>query len=125
MRAIDQRLTPCSDERRFLVDSDPFWPVIDLHLLREQLRLGAEISAARLEVCARVAAAKVARQFCAGRRAMRGQGYRTLLDLAARGECSELARSYWRALKEATRFELDTGLTEVECVDAAGEDCQR
>lgn len=125
MPGVDQWRIPCEDRRRFLVDCDPFWPVIDLHRLREQLRLSSDISAVRLEVCARIAMAKVAKEFRAGRMALRGQGYRTLLDLPADDQRSSLARSYWCAMEQAIRFELETGLSEVDCVDAPWGDCQR
>lgn len=113
---------PCSptvaaahcDNHQTLVNSDPFWPTIDLGRLREQLRLPAEVSHARLEVAARVATAKAAREFCGWRQALRGQGYRSLLELSGDGERPSLAELYRRAVQEATRFELNRHLAQVE-----------
>lgn len=96
--------------RRYLVDSDPFWPAIDLGLMRERLNLPAQVGHARLEVAARVAAARVAEEFASWRLELRGRGYRTLLDLPGDGNRPSLAQLYWRAVREATRFELERHL---------------
>lgn len=117
MRSIDDCLAAGYDDRRFLVDSDPFWPAIDLKLLRQQLQLETEVSPTRLEVCARVAASKVAKEFSTWRKELRERGYRTLLDLSGDGSRPSLAQLYWRAVAEATRLQLGADLTVVECVE--------
>lgn len=102
------------DPRRYLVDSDPFWPTIDLGLMRERLRLPTDVGHARLEVAARVAVVKVAKEFACWRHALRDRGYSTLLELPGDGSRPSLAQLYWRAVREATRFELDRHLRLVE-----------
>lgn len=100
--------------RRYLLDSDPFWPAIDLGVMRERLGLSAEVGHARLEVAVRVAAARVADEFASWRLALRGRGYRTLMDLPGDGSRPSLAQLYWRAVREATRFELERHLSLTE-----------
>lgn len=117
MQSIDDCLAAGYDDRRFLVDSDPFWPAIDLKLLRRQLQLEAEVSPTRLEVSARVAASKVAKEFSTWRKELRERGYRTLLDLPGDGSRPSLAQLYWRAVAEATRVQLGADLTVVECAE--------
>lgn len=102
------------DPRRYLVDSDPFWPTIDLGVMRERLGLPTDISQARLEVAVRVAAGKAAKEFATWRQVLRDRGYRTLLDLPGDGRRPSLAQLYWCAVREATRFELTRHLSLLE-----------
>lgn len=115
MQSNDSCLATHADNHLYLVASDPFWPTIDLRLIREQLQLPADIGHARLEVAARVAASSVVKEFLLWRQALRGRGYKTLLDLAGDGKRPTLAQLYWRAVAEATRFELGKQVTVVDC----------
>lgn len=73
---------------------DPFWPRIELRALRERLRLGEEVSEARLILAVRCAAIAAAQEFARWRAALRARGYKRLEDLAGHAQGRALSLCY-------------------------------
>ena len=91
---------------RVLSNDDPFWPRIDLSILRTRLGLTRAVSDTRLEVAARAAVLLAASEFANWRRILRARGYRRLSELAGHEHGRALSTCYlrqveafiWRAL---------------------------
>ncbi len=85
---------------------DPFWPRIELRALRERLRLGDDVSEARLVLAVRCAGIAAAQEFARWRAALRARGYKRLEDLAGHTQGRALSVCYrcfiaaavWRTL---------------------------
>ncbi|WP_416194359.1 head completion/stabilization protein [Pseudomonas putida] len=90
---------PCAP--RFPDCHDPFWPRIELSVLRERLALDAQVSDARLGLAVRCAAIAAAREFATWRAALRGRGYQRLEDLASHRQGRALSLCYSRYLEAA------------------------
>lgn len=90
------------------INSDPFWPSIDLDALRAAQRIDASVSLARLETAVVAAAINVNRELSKWRMAQQAKGYTTLADVPAisiRG-VSERVELYLRAIHTATSAEV-------------------
>ena len=93
---------------RFPDCHDPFWPRIELSVLRERLRLGAAISEARLALAARCAAIAAAEEFARWRSALRARGHKRLEDLAGHDHGRALSACYRRFIEAAVLRTLHT-----------------
>jgi hypothetical protein len=90
------------------INTDPFWPSIDLDDVRGTLRIDSSVTPIRLETATIAAAISVNREFAAWRRAKQAEGYATLADVPAEQieDKSELAHLYQRAIYAATGAEI-------------------
>ncbi|WP_435605893.1 head completion/stabilization protein [Pseudomonas knackmussii] len=90
------------------INSDPFWPGIDLDAVRAAMRIGADISPAKLEVAVISAIIDCNRALRAWQADQQGQGITELSQVPApqiKGE-SELVHLYRRAVRCALCAEL-------------------
>ncbi|MDF3935364.1 head completion/stabilization protein [Pseudomonas citronellolis] len=90
------------------INSDEFWPGIDLDALRDDMRIGADVSPAKLETAVVAALLNVNRQLVKWQAQQLDQGYTTLSQVPAKqvnGE-STLVLHYQRAVRCATAAEL-------------------
>jgi hypothetical protein len=90
------------------INTDPFWPSIDLDALRAALRIDASVTPARLETAAIAAAISVNRTLAKWRNSQVAAGYATLTAVPAgtvQGT-SELTHLYGRAIQAATAAEV-------------------
>ncbi|MCI3908858.1 head completion/stabilization protein [Pseudomonas viridiflava] len=90
------------------INSDPFWPSIDLDALRAAQRIDSSVSAARLETAVIAATLNVNREFETWRLAQQAFGYNTLADVPANrvNGTSERVHLYLRAVHVATSAEV-------------------
>ena len=90
------------------INTDPFWPPIDLDDLRGTLRIDSSVTPIRLETATIAAAISVNREFAAWRRAKQAEGYANLTDVPAEQieDKSELVHLYQRAIYAATGAEI-------------------
>lgn len=90
------------------ISTHPFWPAIDLDLLRKALRIGSNVTPARLETAVVSAAIHVNRELKAWRLAQEVSGHATLQDVPAEqiDGLSEYAHLYQRALFSAVGAEI-------------------
>jgi len=90
------------------INTDPFWPSIDLDDVRGTLRIDSSVTPIRLETATIAAAISVNREFATWRRAKQAEGYNTLADVPAEqiDDKSELAHLYQRAIYAATGAEI-------------------
>ncbi|QBF26181.1 phage head protein [Pseudomonas tructae] len=88
-----------------LIHHDPFWPKVEVKVLRERLRLAPATSDARLRVAAHSAMIQVAREFAQWRWQLRERGYKQLADLRE-GDGGSLNVCYLHAVVEHTRKAL-------------------
>lgn len=65
------------------INSDPFWPSIDLDKLRETLRIDSSVTAARLETAVVAAIISVNRDLAKWRVAKQAEGFTALADVPA------------------------------------------
>ncbi|AVD89523.1 MULTISPECIES: head completion/stabilization protein [Pseudomonas] len=93
---------------RFPDGDDPFWPRIELCSLRERLRLGGQVSEARLALAARCAAINAASEFAHWRAVLRGRGYKRLEDVAGHDHGRALSVCYRRFVEAAVMRTLYT-----------------
>ncbi|MDI9778811.1 head completion/stabilization protein [Pseudomonas putida] len=99
---------PSFNACRFPDCHDPFWPRIELSVLRIHLQLGEEVSEARLALAVRCAAIDAAREFASWRSALRRRGYRRLEDVAGHASGKALSVCYRAFIAAAvTRDVLD------------------
>ncbi|WP_371924731.1 head completion/stabilization protein [Pseudomonas sp. R5(2019)] len=98
------------------INSDPFWPSIDLDNLRQQLQIPPAISDARLEVAAIGAVIRVNREFGQWRRGLKLKGYNCLEQLRAEpeDETPVLVRCYLKAVAAQTALELESHFRETD-----------
>ena len=110
MRA--EHLTPQSSTEptfsasRFPDCHDPFWPRIELSVLRAHLQLGEEVSDARLALAVRCAAIDAASEFASWRSALRCRGYRRLEEVAGHASGRALSVCYRYFIAAAVRRDL-------------------
>lgn len=90
------------------INTDPFWPSIDLDDVRGTLRLDASVTPIRLETATIAAAISVNREFADWRVAKQAAGHSTLADVPAGKikNVSELIHLYQRAIYAATGAEI-------------------
>ncbi|MBK5000298.1 head completion/stabilization protein [Pseudomonas sp. S31] len=86
---------------RFPDCHDPFWPRIDLPVLRKRLALEARVSDAGLGLAVRCAAIEAAKEFATWRTALRGRGYQRLEDIGGHRQGRALSLCYVRYLEAA------------------------
>ncbi|QHG66022.1 head completion/stabilization protein [Pseudomonas putida] len=94
---------------RFPDSHDPFWPRIELSVLRECLQLGEEVSEARLALAVRFAAIDAAREFASWRSALRRRGYRRLEEMDGHANGRALSVCYRYFIAAAVRRGLLAG----------------
>lgn len=90
------------------INSDDFWPGIDLDDLREAMRIGSDISAAKLEAAVVGALLNINRQLVEWQGQQQDQGYSTLSAVPAKqvnGQ-SVLVQHYFRAVRCGVAAEL-------------------
>lgn len=90
------------------INTDPFWPSIDLDAMRAALRIDGSVTPARLETAVIAAAISINRELLTWRTAQIAAGHETLAAVPAsqiNGE-SELVHLYARAIQAATGAEV-------------------
>ncbi|MGE7993521.1 head completion/stabilization protein [Pseudomonas sp. NPDC089554] len=110
----------CEPERRYLACHDPFWPRIDLALLRERLALPEEISETQLALAAQSAVAIAMSEFANWRRALRSRGYQRLSDVSGHAHGLALSVCFLRMVEAGTRRALVSHVREVAASDPFG-----
>jgi len=90
------------------INTDPFWPPIDLDDLRGTLCIDASVTPIRLETATIAAAIGINREFATWQRVKQADGYATLADVPAEQieDKSELVHLYQRAIYAATGAEI-------------------
>lgn len=90
------------------INTDPFWPSIDLDDVRGTLRIDSSVTLIRLETATIAAAISVNREFTEWRRAKQANGYATLADVPAEKvkDVSQYIHLYQRAIYAATGAEI-------------------
>ncbi|MDP2747943.1 head completion/stabilization protein [Pseudomonas sp.] len=90
------------------INTDPFWPSIELDAMRAALRIDASVTNPRLETAVIAAAISVNRALLKWRGAQQAAGYATLADVPAETvqDVSELVHLYTRAIQAATGAEV-------------------
>lgn len=90
------------------INTDPFWPSIDLDDVRGTLRLDASVSVMRLETATIAAAININRELFKWRAAKQQSGYATLAEVPADkvNDVSEYTHLYLRAIYAATGAEI-------------------
>lgn len=90
------------------INSDDFWPGIDLDALRASMRIGNDVTPARLEVATVGALLNVNRQLRDWQGQQQDQGYTALRQVPAVqiGKESEKVHNYQRAVRCAVAAEL-------------------
>ena len=90
------------------INTDPFWPSIDLDKVRGTLRIDSSVTAVRLETAVIEAAINVNREFKKWRLFQQAEGYMTLADVPADrvNDVSEHIHLYLRAIYAATGAEI-------------------
>lgn len=90
------------------INTDSFWPSIDLDQMREALRIDASVTAPRLETAVINAAISVNRELRTWRAQQQAAGHATLADVPAEtiNDQSELVHLYARAIQAATGAEV-------------------
>lgn len=96
---------------------DPFWPRIDIDLLRLALGACADVSEARLEVAVLAATIEVNRDWSGLRRGLRAQGYKALAEVPRIGPETDVSL-YLAAIQRAAKAHLE------RYTAAMGEDCE-
>ncbi|TBU70999.1 head completion/stabilization protein [Phytopseudomonas daroniae] len=90
------------------INTDPFWPSIDLDAMRGALRIDGSVTPARLETAVIAAAISINRELLTWRTAQIAAGHETLAAVPAsqiNGE-SELVHLYARAIQAASGAEV-------------------
>ncbi|MGE8482831.1 MAG: head completion/stabilization protein [Pseudomonas sp.] len=90
------------------INTDPFWPSIDLDDVRGTLRIDSSVTLIRLETATIAAAISVNRELAEWRRTKQTEGYTTLADVPAEQvkDVSQLIHLYQRAIYAATGAEI-------------------
>lgn len=90
------------------INTDPFWPSIDLDNLRATLRIDSSVTPARLETAVIAAAIDLNRELSDWRAAQQAAGYATLADVPGDRikDVSVQAHLYRRAIEAATGAEV-------------------
>ena len=90
------------------INTDPFWPSIDLDHLRATLRINDSVTPARLETAVISAAINLNRELAEWREAQQAAGHATLDDVPGDriNDVSVKAHLYRRAIEAATGAEV-------------------
>ena len=90
------------------INTDPFWPSIDLDALRGTLRIDASVTPARLETATITAAINLNRELKEWRTLQQAAGYSELTDVPAEHvqNVSVLVHLYRRAIEAGTGAEV-------------------
>lgn len=90
------------------INSDEFWPGIDLDTLRDDMRIGSDVSNAKLETAVVAALLNVNRQLVEWQGLQQDKGYSALSQVPSRkvNDESALVLHYQRAVRCATAAEL-------------------
>lgn len=90
------------------INSDPFWPSIDLDSMRETLRIDSSVTPARLETAVVAGIISVNRDLAKWRSAQQAQGFAALADVPADGYLTSAERQhlYVRAVECAAGAEV-------------------
>lgn len=90
------------------INSDPFWPSIDLDALRESLRIDSSVTLARLETAVVAAIISVNRDLDKWRDAQQAMGFNILADVPSGKimDRSQLVHLYVRAVECAAGAEV-------------------
>lgn len=90
------------------INTEPFWPSIDLDAMRAALRIDGSVTAPRLETAVIAAAISINRELLQWRFAQVAAGYETLAEVPADkvNDQSELVHLYTRAIQAATGAEV-------------------
>ncbi|WLI08339.1 head completion/stabilization protein [Pseudomonas sp. FP597] len=90
------------------INTDPFWPSIDLEQLRATLRIDSSVTPARLETAVIAAAINLNRELGDWRTAQQAAGYATLADVPGDRikDVSVKAHLYRRAIEAGTGAEV-------------------
>ena len=90
------------------INTDPFWPSIDLDHLRATLRINDSVTPARLETAVISAAINLNRELAEWRKTQQAAGHATLEDVPGDRikEVSVKAHLYRRAIEAATGAEV-------------------
>ncbi|MGF6091126.1 head completion/stabilization protein [Pseudomonas sp. 18173] len=90
------------------INTDTFWPSIDLDDVRGTLRIDSSVTPIRLETATIAAAISVNREFAEWRCTQQAEGYVTLADVPAEkvNDLSQLVHLYQRAIYAATGAEI-------------------
>ncbi|MEE9946553.1 head completion/stabilization protein [Pseudomonas sp. 382] len=90
------------------INSDPFWPSIDLDSLRETLRIDSSVTPARLETAVVAAILSVNRDLAKWRVAKQAEGFTVLDDVPSEQilDKSQLVHLYVRAVECAAGAEV-------------------
>jgi hypothetical protein len=90
------------------INTDPFWPSIDLDNLRATLRIDASVTPARLETAVIAAAINLNRELSDWREVQQAAGYATLADVPGDRikDVSVKAHLYRRAIEAGTGAEV-------------------
>lgn len=90
------------------INTDPFWPSIDLDALRGTLRIDASVTPARLETACITAAINLNRELKDWRAIQQAAGYSELTDVPAEQvqQVSVLVHQYRRAIEAGTGAEV-------------------
>ncbi len=90
------------------VNTDTFWPSIDLDQLRATLRIDASVTAPRLETAAIAAAISVNRELSAWSEAQQAAGHAELVNVPSEriNDVPVLVHLYRRAIEAATGAEV-------------------
>ncbi|KSN73561.1 head completion/stabilization protein, partial [Pseudomonas aeruginosa] len=90
------------------INSDPFWPTIELEHVRANLRIDSSVDPARLEVAVIAAVISVNRELRAWRLEKIAAGYAELAQVPSDKvrDTSELVQLYLRAVQSATAAEV-------------------
>lgn len=90
------------------INTDPFWPSIDLEQLRATLRIDNSVTPARLETAVIAAAISLNRELGEWRTAQQAAGYLTLDDVPGDriNDVSVKAHLYRRAIESGTGAEV-------------------
>lgn len=90
------------------INTDPFWPSIDLEDVRGTLRLDSSVTPVRLETATIAAAITINRELKTWRETQQAAGYATLAEVPADKvkDVSENVHLYLRAIYTATGAEI-------------------
>jgi len=90
------------------INTDPFWPSIDLDDVRGTLRIDSSVTPIRLETATIAAAISINREFAEWRCTKQAEGYVTLADVPAEkvNDLSQFVHLYQRAIYAATGAEI-------------------
>ncbi|MXI46132.1 head completion/stabilization protein [Pseudomonas moraviensis] len=105
------------------INTDPFWPSIDLDDVRGALRIDSSVTPIRLETATIAAVISVNREFAKWRRTKQAEGYTILGEVPAEqiNDESELVHLYQRAIYAATGAEICERYRSYDCTNSGNQ----